>query len=106
MKAEKFKTLCRRILNLEANGWKAEMPDDWEIMVFTRHGIEPLDSWMDEPHNKQILLCGESVNEVSADDKKMAGNLISELLNLKMRGLIKDTTYEKYKAWLKEIVRE
>ena len=63
MKAEKFKTLCRRILNLEANGWKAEMPDDWKIMVFTRHGIEPLDSWSDEPDNKQILLCGKSVNE-------------------------------------------
>lgn len=63
MKAKKFKTLCRRILNLEANGWKAEMPDDWKIMVFTRHGIEPLDSWMDEVDNKQILLCGKSVNE-------------------------------------------
>ena len=74
MKAKKFKTLCRRILNLEANGWKAEMPDDWKIMVFTRHGIEPLDSWMDEVDNKQILLCGKSVNEepiwhkVSEDD--------------------------------------
>ena len=84
----------------------AEMPDDWKIMVFTRHGIEPLDSWMDEPHNKQILLCGESVNEVSSDDKKMVGNLLSELNNLKVRGLIKESTYEKYKAWLKQIARE
>ena len=40
------------------------------------------------------------------DNKKMAGNLISELWNLRMRGLIQDSTYEKYKAWLKEIVRE
>ena len=40
------------------------------------------------------------------DNKKMAGNLISELWTLRMRGLIKDSTYEKYKAWLKEIVRE
>ena len=106
MKADKFKTLCRRILHLEENGWRAEMPDDWNIMVFTRHGIEPLDSWMDEVDNKQILLCGESVNEVSSDDKKMVGNLLSELNNLKVRGLIKESTYEKYKAWLKQIARE
>ena len=33
--------------------------------------------------------------------KKMAENLISELHNLKMRGLIKESTFEKYKAWLK-----
>ena len=63
MKAKKFKTLCRRILHLDANGWNAEMPDDWKIMVFTRHGIEPLDTWMDESQNKQILLCGKSVND-------------------------------------------
>ena len=62
MKAEKFKTLCRRILHLEPNGWHKEMPDDWRLMVMTRHGVEPLDSWMDEPDKKQILLCGESVN--------------------------------------------
>ena len=37
------------------------------------------------------------------DNKKMAGNLISELHNLKMRGLIKESTFEKYKAWIKEI---
>ena len=38
-------------------------------------------------------------------NEKMAGNLISELHNLKMRGLIKASTFEKYKAWLKEITK-
>ena len=43
--------------------------------------------------------CGKNYN------KKMAGNLISELHNLKMRGLIKESTFEKYKVWLKKISR-
>lgn len=38
-------------------------------------------------------------------NEKMAGNLISELHNLKMRGLIKVSTFEKYKTWIKEISR-
>lgn len=37
-------------------------------------------------------------------NEKMVGNLISELYNLKMRGLIKESTFEKYKEWLKELI--
>ena len=39
----------------------------------------------------------------AASNKKMAANLSSELHNLKVRGLIKENTYEKYKDWLKTI---
>lgn len=35
-------------------------------------------------------------------NEKMAGNLISELHNLKMRGLIKESTFDKYKIWIKQ----
>lgn len=76
MKAERFKTLCRRILHLEVNGWDAEMPDDWQIMVFTRNGVEPLDSWMDNVDKKQILLCGESVNEYPGE--LVSGDAVGE----------------------------
>lgn len=62
MEAKKFKELCRRILHLEPNGWHTEMPDNWRMMICTRHGVEPMGSWFDEPHNKQILLCGESAD--------------------------------------------
>lgn len=68
MKAKDFKTLCRRILNLEANGFHTEMPDDWNVNILTKNGVETLETWMDEPHYKQILLCGNSTNDNSAED--------------------------------------
>lgn len=63
MKAKDFKTLCRRILNLEANGFHTEMPDDWNVNILTKNGVEMLETWMDEPHCKQILLCGKTAND-------------------------------------------
>ena len=63
MKAKDFKTLCSRILNLEANGFHTEMPDDWNVNILTKNGVETLETWMDEPHYKQILLCGKSAND-------------------------------------------
>lgn len=63
MKAKDFKTLCRRILNLEANGFHTEMPDDWNVNILTKNGVDTLDTWIDEPHCKQILLCGKSAND-------------------------------------------
>ena len=68
MKAKDFKTLCRRILNLEANGFHTEMPDDWNVNILTKNGVETLETWMDEPHYKQILLCGKSANDNSVEE--------------------------------------
>ena len=56
----------------------------------TWDGVD-VDAYMDEVRGK------------TPDNKKMAANLISELCNLKVRGLIKESTYEKYKDWLKSL---
>lgn len=61
MKGKEFKVLCRRVLGMDFWFKGKEMPDDWEIQIGTKHGIEKLDTWMDD--NNAIVLYGESDNE-------------------------------------------
>ena len=60
MKGKDFKVLCRRVLGMDNAFQGKEMPDDWEIQIGTKHGVEKLDTWMDD--GKATILFGESSN--------------------------------------------
>ena len=75
MKAKKFKTLCRRVLGLEQNGFDGEMPDDWNIKILTCNGTEDFDSWDDCHSCKETVLCANSSEESITNIEKRKDNI-------------------------------
>jgi hypothetical protein len=70
MKGKDFKTLCRRCLNLEANGFHGEMPDDWNINIGTCLGEEDILSWDDNVSEKTTTIIGVSMDGYKEDALK------------------------------------
>lgn len=70
MKAKQFKTLCRRCLNLEANGFGSEMPDDWNINIGTCLGEEEILTWDDNHEDRTTTIIGVSMDGYKEDALK------------------------------------
>ena len=70
MKAKVFKTLCRRCLNLEPNGFGGEMPDDWNINIGTCLGEEDILMWDDDHKGRTTTIIGVSMDGYKEDALK------------------------------------
>ena len=74
----------------------------------TPEGFERKDllAWLEKQKEQKQAESGDSEkpnNHWSEEDDKVTFNLISELCNLSVRGLIKKSTYRKYADWLKSL---
>ena len=71
MDGQTFKTLCRRCLNLEANGFGGgEMPDDWKVNIGTCLGEEDILLWDDTHSERTTTLVGVSMEGYKEDALK------------------------------------
>jgi len=79
MNGKEFKSLCRKCLNLEPNGFGGEMPDDWKVNVATALGEEDI-LWQDDTCNEcKMTFLGTSLNGHKEDILKIFST--EELLN-------------------------
>ena len=71
MNGKEFKSLCRKCLNLEPNGFGGEMPDDWKVNVATALGEEDI-LWQDDTRNeRKMTFLGTSLNGYKEDILKI-----------------------------------
>ena len=70
MNGKEFKSLCKKCLNLEANGFGGEMPDDWKVNIATALGEEDI-LWQDDTHGeRKMTFLGVSMNGHKEDALK------------------------------------